>query len=312
MALLGSAFLAPGSLAVAPVAAPAPGLGLGQPSASPAAAVGASLATTAGALALSVAAAASLASAAQRRQRRGCAQSGRNQRQARAAGPLSLPWAPEPGYRQLNDPLLAEMDAGFDPLELGTKQGVDSYYSYREAEQKHGRLAMLATVGWVTSEELQGALARQLGLKDDLAAGELAPSLLNGGLGNLPSWFLPSIFVISGLIEVSNQKGDNVLKYDRNRTPGDLNFDPLSLQSKLAADGYSLIRLHNAEVKHGRAAMIAITAFAFQEYFFKIPVVIEDEIASDRVVKVIDKAIDNIDKAGGLRIPDFPLPFPGL
>lgn len=239
----------------------------------------------------------------------------RRKRTVRAAGPLALPWAEEPGYRKLNDPLAAEIDAGFDPLDLGAKNNGDNYYAYREAEQKHGRLAMLATVGWLTAEEFQGAISRQLGLKDDLAPGELAPSLLNGGLGNLPPWFLPGIFAITAFIEISAgeaNKSENAFKYDRARVPGDLKWDPLGLRAKLEGDGYTFSRLHNAEVKHGRAAMIAITAFAFQEYFFKIPVVIEDEVASDRVVKILDKAIDNVDKAAGLSIPDIPLPFPNL
>jgi hypothetical protein len=68
---------------------------------------------------------------------------------------------PEPAYRSFNDPLLQEMDAGFDPLNLATTpspwgDGQDAYFNYREAEVKHGRLAMLASVGWLTSEELRG------------------------------------------------------------------------------------------------------------------------------------------------------------
>lgn len=232
---------------------------------------------------------------------------------ARAAGPQALPGL-EPAYRQITDPLRAEMDAGFDPLELGSKQGADTYFNYREAEQKHGRLAMLATVGWLTAEEFQGAIARQLGLADDLAPGELAPSLLNGGLGNLPKWFLPAIFVVSAFIEVNapNKTKENTMKYDGSRIPGDLNWDPVGLQAKLEKDGYSITRLHNAEVKHGRAAMIAISSFAFQEFVYKRPVLIEDEVASDRIVKIIDKAIDNMDKASGLQIPDIALPFPNV
>lgn len=233
---------------------------------------------------------------------------------------LALPMLPEPSYRQLNDRLLGECDAGFDPLNLATKDspfgtGVDTYYNYREAEVKHGRLAMLATVGWLSSEELQASLARRLGLADDLAPGELAPSLVNGGLGNLPSWFLPAVFMVSGWIEwVPRQQGNraDLLKYkpQQGRLPGDLSFDPLSLQATITATGTSLEKLHNAEVKHGRAAMLGIVGFVVQEFITKVPVLSEDEISADRIVETLDKGIAAVDKAAGLSIPTIPDPFP--
>jgi hypothetical protein len=233
---------------------------------------------------------------------------------------LALPMLPEPAYRQVNDKFLAECDAGFDPLNLAMKDspfgaGIDTYYNYREAEVKHGRLAMLATVGWLSSEELQASLARKLGLADDLAPGELAPSLLNGGLGNLPSWFLPAVFMVSAWIEwVPRQQGnrDNLLKYkpQQGRLPGDLSFDPLSLQATITATGTSLEKLHNAEVKHGRAAMLGIVGFVIQEFITKVPVLSEDEISADRIVETLDKGIAAVDKAAGLAIPTIPDPFP--
>lgn len=236
--------------------------------------------------------------------------------------PLAIPMLPEPAYRSFKDELLAEMDAGFDPLNLATTpspwgQGQDAYFNYREAEVKHGRLAMLATVGWLTSEELQGALARKFGLPDDLAPGELAPSLINGGLGNLPGWFLPAVFVISAWIEwVPRQQGnrDDLLKYSpsEGRVPGDLGFDPLDLQPTLRGMGFPIARLHNAEVKHGRAAMIAITAFVAQEFVTGVDVLTEDELSADRLVAGIDKSIDAVDKVTGLTIPDIPIPFTGF
>jgi len=234
--------------------------------------------------------------------------------------PVAVPMLPEPQYRRLQDPFAVEIDAGFDPLELATRaspwgEGESAYYNYREAEVKHGRLAMLASVGWLSSEELQGAIANRLGLPDDLANGELAPSLVNGGLGSLPAWFLPGVFMVSAWIElVPRQQGnrDNLLKYkpQRGRVPGDLKFDPLALEGTLAGMGYSLPRLHNAEVKHGRAAMVAIAAFVAQELVTKVDVLTEDELSADRLVAGIDKGIDVIDKITGASIPDISVPFP--
>ena len=69
---------------------------------------------------------------------------------------------------------------GFDPLNCATSEAVLN--NYREAELKHGRLAMLAAAGWPVSELVQPWLSAALRAPDLLATGEKAPSLLNGGL----------------------------------------------------------------------------------------------------------------------------------
>jgi len=241
-------------------------------------------------------------------------------RQATKTAPLAVPGLPEPAYRQFKDPLLGECDAGFDPLDLATQaspfgKGPETYYNYREAEVKHGRLAMLAATGWLSSEELQASLAQKLGLTDALAKGEMAPSLVNGGLNDLPGWFLPAVFMISSWIElVPKRQGnrDDVLKYkpQQGRIPGDLSFDPLALRPTIEALGTSVQTLHNSEVKHGRAAMLGIVGFVLQEFITKVPVLDEDQLSADRVVATLDKGIDTIDKVAGLQIPEIPQPFP--
>jgi len=154
-------------------------------------------------------------------------------------------------------------------------------------------------------------------LADTLANGELAPSLINGGLGNLPAWFLPAVFAVSAWIELVPKKQGNrveLLKYKAgaDRVPGDLSFDPLALKGTFTAMGYSFSHLHNAEVKHGRAAMLAIAGFVLQEFITKVPVIAEDELSADRVVELVDKGIAVVDKAAGLSVPELPVPFPVL
>ena len=59
-----------------------------------------------------------------------------------------------------------------------------------------------------------------------------------------------------------------------NYTPGDLGFDPLGLYPEEEdIDGRK--RMDLAEIKHGRLAMIAITAFSVQEFVSKVGVVDE-------------------------------------
>merc|ERR1719231_305152 len=77
-------------------------------------------------------------------------------------------------------------DYGFDPLNLGTDE---TFVPFREAEIKHGRLAMLAAVAWPLQEILHPLFVDSLrasgvgGVRDVLAeTNGFSPSLLNGGL----------------------------------------------------------------------------------------------------------------------------------
>ena len=54
-------------------------------------------------------------------------------------------------------------------------------------------------------------------------------------------------------------------------TPGTLGFDPLSLYRARKTKK----SMEEAEIKNGRLAMIAISAFVFQEFATKLPVVVE-------------------------------------
>ena len=59
-------------------------------------------------------------------------------------------------------------DKGFDPL--GFADSVEKLRIYREAELKHGRLAMLAALGWPASEALDKPLASAMGMKSLLVS----------------------------------------------------------------------------------------------------------------------------------------------
>jgi hypothetical protein len=59
----------------------------------------------------------------------------------------------------------------------------DAYIRYIQV--KHARIAMLAAVGWPTSELYHYQLSNSMGFEDILADGGRAPSVLNGGLDNV-------------------------------------------------------------------------------------------------------------------------------
>ena len=159
-------------------------------------------------------------------------------------------------------------DVGFDPVNISKDRKTLLYM--REAEVKHARLAMLAAVGWPLSELYHKQLASVFGFPSILAAGDKAPSLMNGGLdAPFATGTLIISILLAGILESNAMNNGQVFwgaEKDEGYTPGDLGFDPLNMNSE---------RNQLAEIKNGRLAMLAITAFAFQELASGLPVVQE-------------------------------------
>jgi len=154
---------------------------------------------------------------------------------------------------------------GFDPFNCATN--LATLKNYREAELKHGRLAMLAAAGWPVSELAQPYLSKLLGAPDLLVNGDQAPSILNGGLDRINPLFFMAVIVFSATVEATALKMDKTGDY----TPGDLGFDPLSLYTgkpePVKRD------LEGKELNNGRLAMLAITYYAYEEFLNKGSVV---------------------------------------
>merc|ERR1719440_2657464 len=142
-------------------------------------------------------------------------------------------------------------DMGFDPLQIADNSAKLAWY--REAEVKHARLAMLAAFGWPISEVTNfGNL---------LTSDGRAPSLLNGGLGNINVAYWAAV---AGLAIFAEAKGlDKQYGKQKDYLPGMLGFDPLGADSP---------GMRNAEITNGRVAMVAITLYALQEALIKAPI----------------------------------------
>ena len=132
----------------------------------------------------------------------------------------------------------------------------------REAELKHARLAMLAAAGWPMAELLNPIAA----------TGGRAPSLFNG---QLIENALPVALLFGGLAFLEVQtKGSSagaakkVVDYGEPQV-GDYGWDPLSYYTQ----AFPTKEMQLVEIKHGRAAMMAITGFAVQEFLWGSPVV---------------------------------------
>jgi len=171
-------------------------------------------------------------------------------------------------------PIVLPGDYGFDPLNLADTQ--EKLLQYRDAEIKHGRIAMLAALGWPISELFDGKLAKVFGLTDIIAQNYgKAPSVLNGGLGKVPLGFWLVVVGVTAAIEVQQQ---NIIKQAdaqgkrSSYLPGDFGFDPLNLFPKNEENRKKFL---DAETNNGRLAMLAIVGFAIQEAFTNVAVVLE-------------------------------------
>jgi len=163
----------------------------------------------------------------------------------------SLPFLKRPAH--LNGSLPG--DRGFDPLNFSSEASALDWY--RNAEIKHGRLAMLATVGWPIAELTHNTVAAQFDLESTLGLQDKAPSVLNGGLGGTnPLFWIAAIGAAAALEFVTTKNGDG-------QEPGDFGFDPLSLTGTGFEQQFFV---QEAEIFNGRLAMLAITGFVAQEF----------------------------------------------
>jgi len=156
-------------------------------------------------------------------------------------------------------------DVGFDPL--GLAKNTEDLNFYREAEVKHARLAMLAAAGWPVSELFDKKIANVLSMTDVLDSAGRVPSVLNGGMGKISPFYWFGCIILAGAVDLYGLS--QVTKKD-GYFAGDLSFDPFGLNPK---DAEGRKRMQTAEIKNGRLAMIAITAFAAQEFVTHIAII---------------------------------------
>lgn len=151
----------------------------------------------------------------------------------------------------------------FDPLGFAEKADLNTLKQYREAELTHGRVAMLAAVGFLAGEYVEGS--------SFLFNAQISGPAISH-LGQVPAlfWVLLSI-AIGAAEQVRAEKGwvdpadapvdrPGVLKEEY--IPGDVGFDPLGLKPRDAA---SLLEMQNKELQNGRLAMLASAGFMAQE-----------------------------------------------
>merc|ERR1711920_293561 len=151
----------------------------------------------------------------------------------------------------------------FDPFGLAEKANDATLLRYREAEVTHGRVAMLAAVGFLVGEKVEGSSF----LFDAQVSG---PAITH--LSQVPAGFWVMLTIAIGAAE---QKRAEIGWVEPENTPvaqpgllrdayspGDLGFDPLGLKPTDAAE---LETMQTKELQNGRLAMLAAAGFLAQE-----------------------------------------------
>jgi hypothetical protein len=156
-------------------------------------------------------------------------------------------------------PGILEPTGFFDPA--GFSEGVSSseLKRYREAELTHGRVAMLATLGFLIGES---------GFTP-LFEGKISGIGINQ-FWQVPTGFWPVILLFIAVPETFRAlRGwmeptvpENYFQLRPGYTPGDLDFDPLGLKPE---DPEALKEMQTKELQHGRLAMLAAAGMIVQE-----------------------------------------------
>jgi len=154
----------------------------------------------------------------------------------------------------------------FDPWNLTPEDRTEALI-YREAELTHGRVAMLAALGYLVQEpfhpvyaQVGGPAIRQLDNVLSTSNGEF------GGICLLTTIFFAELFRAKvGWMDPKKATRTLVAGYK----PGDLQFDPLSLKPKTEA---AMLEMENKELNNGRLAMIGVAGMTAQELVTGTPI----------------------------------------
>lgn len=148
----------------------------------------------------------------------------------------------------------------FDPLGISAKAGPGKLLYLREAEIKHGRICMLAAVGYLYGEIFHPFFGGELNVQSyRVALPEVYETVGMGGFWVALS-FACAFF--EGIYSVPTLAGFGEMK-EAKRVPGDLGFDPLNL--KELGIGSNFLDLQNKELANGRLAMLALAGMVGQE-----------------------------------------------
>jgi len=146
----------------------------------------------------------------------------------------------------------------FDPLNFLKGKDENTIKRYREAELTHGRVSMVASLGFIVAENF-----------NPLFDGSIKGPAI-GHFQQLPSTFWALVLACIGFVEygraqkgwVNPTEGKGLFLLKDDYVPGDLGYDPLGLKP---TDPTEFAALQTRELNNGRLAMFGIMGSIVQE-----------------------------------------------
>merc|ERR1711977_792939 len=155
--------------------------------------------------------------------------------------------------RAFENELGVQAPVGFwDPAGLAADGSIENFNRRRQTELKHGRVCMLATMGYITPE-ITGKLPGELSPSASLKFADIPNGL--GAISKVPAAGWIQIIAYFGFCEFSGGFDDY-----KTGTPGDYGWTVLT-----SSDPEEKTKKLAAEIANGRLAMMAIIGMFFQD-----------------------------------------------
>jgi hypothetical protein len=146
----------------------------------------------------------------------------------------------------------------FDPVGFTEDKTEGKIRFYREVEIKHGRLGMLAALGFLVGENFHPLFGGDIDVPAYLAFQQTPLQTFWGSvLGGIAVLEAFSVFTFN------NPAGGEPWSVRSDHIPGDLGFDPLNLKP---TDPEEFKTMQTKELNNGRLGMLAAAGMIAQEY----------------------------------------------
>jgi hypothetical protein len=150
----------------------------------------------------------------------------------------------------------------FDPIGFCTDCSEGKLCFYREVEVKHGRVAMLASLGFIVGEQFHPLFGGNVDVPSYIAFQQTPLQtfwpVVVAAIA-IPEVF--SVFTFNAPM-TGSLDSEKLWTVQTGRVPGDLGFDPLGLKP---TDPNELKELQTKELNNGRLAMLAASGMVAQE-----------------------------------------------
>jgi hypothetical protein len=203
---------------------------------------------------------------------------------AKTSALSASPWSPDNNAFAYGLPGTLPPVEDFDPFKFAEKADLNTMLKYREAETMHGRVAMLAALGLlVTEEPIEFHPLFEAGVKD------IGPAIRHlDEVRAVAPFFFEVLGIVIGSLELNralvgwkapDRDGNKFQDLKEDYFPGDVGFDPLNLKPESEED---FMVMSSKELQNGRLAMLGIAGMVAQELVNGKEILVSAGLAVDR------------------------------